>query len=116
MAPVNDYQGFEDFLWSGLSPRKYFAGRRRVATLIAEAVALWPERNVADFELPVFQKFLEDTLNYRVRREYADRRFGSIWVILLSALASEIIKLIIQWWLSRDSHRELMRGWRKRYG
>lgn len=116
MAPANDYQGFEDFLWSGLSPRKYFAGRRRVATLIAEAVALWPERNIAEFEVEPFRKFLTDSLSYRIRSEYGDKRFGSILVIILTAVAIELIKLMIQWWLSRDSHREMMRVWRRRHG
>lgn len=116
MAPSNDYEGFEGFVWDGLSPRKFFAGRQRVAKLVAQAVALWPERDLASFEVKPFQTFLRKTLDYQIKSEYSDRRFGSIWIILLSALASEIIKLIIQWWLSRDSHRALMKRWRREYG
>lgn len=116
MARSSEYEGFEGFVWDGLSPRKFFAGRLRVARLVAQAVALWPERDIPTSEMKSFQDFLQKTLDHRIRNEYADKRFGSIWVILLSAIAFEIIKLIIQWWLSKDSHRGLMKRWRREYG
>ena len=34
-----------------------------------------------------------------------------IAVFLLSMLAQAVIKLVIEWWFSRESHRVLMVGW-----
>ena len=41
------------------------------------------------------------------------KRYGSVLAtLLLSAFANMIIRLVLDWWFERRSHRVLMDGWR----
>jgi hypothetical protein len=46
-----------------------------------------------------------------------DRKYGSIWIILLSAVVGQIVRALLEWWLnSRDNQKamaSLKTGYRK---
>jgi peptidoglycan biosynthesis protein MviN/MurJ (putative lipid II flippase) len=46
-------------------------------------------------------------VSVRLRQQYG----GVVAMFLLSMIAQVVIKLVIEWWFSRQSHRVLMHGW-----
>ena len=47
----------------------------------------------------------------RVAGKPAAAADGVVAMLLLSAFINVIVKLVMEWWFERDSHRVLMRGW-----
>jgi hypothetical protein len=71
--------------------------------LTEAAVLEWPAGCDAD---KIF-----DVLSARLRIR-ARKKYGSvIAVILLSAFINALVRIVIDWWMERDSHRVLMTGW-----
>jgi len=115
MPPSDEYAEFEDWVWRRLPASKFIAGRRRVLDLVPSAIDLWSDDMAqATDESHASFTFMADSLRYTVRTRYANDRFGTILIIILSALIGELVRLLIQWWLSRDSHRTLFARWRRR--
>jgi hypothetical protein len=71
--------------------------------LVEMAVEEWPQ----DCEPARLKDVLRAKMAIRIRREYG----SVIATILLSVLLNAIVKLVIEWWFSRQSHRILMAGW-----
>lgn len=116
MAPAADpYQGFEQWVWSRLPASKHLAGRRRILDLLPLAVDRWSEdmAQAADGDGPEYA-FMVDSLRGDVRRVYAGRWYGSLWIIVLSGLIGELVRLLVLWWLSSEDHKQLFRRWRGR--
>jgi hypothetical protein len=71
--------------------------------LIEEIVACWPEDCPADR----IEEVVKARMAVRLRK-----RYGSVVAMFfLSVLVNALVKLIIEWWLERSSHRVLMVGW-----
>lgn len=116
MAPAADeYAGFEEWVWSRLPASKWVAGRRRVLALLPLALDRWSEDMAlaTDSDGPAFA-YMADSLRYDVRRIYAGRRYGSFWIIVLSSLIGELVRLLVLWWLSSTDHKQSFRRWRRR--
>jgi hypothetical protein len=77
----------------------------RIADQIADAVvAMWPE------DCP--SERLEEVMQARAA-VYLRERYGNwLAMFLISVVANHVVKIIIEWWLERSSHRVLMEGWR----
>lgn len=77
----------------------------RAADQIADAVvSMWPEQCDPDT--------VEDVVRARVAI-FLKRRYGNwLAMFLISVVANHVIKIIIEWWRERSSHRVLMEGWR----
>jgi hypothetical protein len=71
--------------------------------IVEAIVEEWPEGCPADR--------LEEVVRARVSVRLRKRYGSVIAVFLLSMLAQAVIKLVIEWWFSRESHRVLMVGW-----
>ena len=108
-----EYSVFENVIWSQLPPTKRIAGRRRVLELLPLAIDRWSEDMAGDTDSPLFST-MASGLRQDVRRIYGDRRYGSIWIILLSSLIGELVKVLVRWWLSSSDHKESFRRWRRR--
>ncbi len=111
----HEYAGLEQWVWSNLPATKFLAGRRRVLDLLPFAVDRWSDdmARAAESGGPEFS-FMADSLRDDVRRMYAGRRYGSFWIIVLSGLVGELVRLLVLWWLSSDDHKQLFRQWRRR--
>jgi hypothetical protein len=107
-----DYPGLQEWVWSQLPPSKRIAGQRRVLELIPLAIDRWSDDMVADGQSSQFSR-VADGLRQDVRRIYANQRYGSIWIILLSNLIGELVKLLVRWWLSSSDNQESFRRWRR---
>lgn len=72
--------------------------------LVDMIVAEWPEN------CP--NERIEEVVRARVARRVRDEYGSVIAMFLIGVLANAIIKIVIEWWLARNSHRVLMEGWR----
>lgn len=74
--------------------------------LVEAAVEDWPDGCLYDN----LHEVLSARLAIRARKKY-----GSVLaMILLSTFINALVRIIIEWWLERDSHRVLMAGWSHR--
>ena len=96
-------------------PLKEFVARRggfRLAmhgglrdSIVEQIVADWPTG------CPIEQ--VEEVVRARIRLK-ARKRYGSVLgMIVLSAFINVIVRLVMEWWFERNSHRVLMAGWAK---
>ena len=116
MAPAADpYVGFEQWVWSRLPASKHLAGRRRINDLLPLAVDRWSDDMAfaVDEGGPAYA-FMVDSLRSDVRRIYGGRRYGAFWIIVLSGLIGELVRLLVLWWLSNDDHKQMFKRWRGR--
>ena len=100
----------EAYVWERLpSMRRTLAGRRAVGRVVRRAVRTWPvpvlEQCNAD-ETEVVGKQLAKNIERNMRHEVG---MGIILTLVLSALISEVVKILVRWWLERQEHRADMR-------
>jgi hypothetical protein len=94
-----------DDVWRQLSPRKHVAGRRIVGLVVRRCVRQWPTGVLARCqpqEVEIVERHWVRSLYREMRQEVT---CGVILTFLLSALISEIVRLLIQWWRSSDQNR-----------
>jgi hypothetical protein len=73
--------------------------------LVEMAVEEWP----TGCDPAHVEEVLRARLRVRVRREYG----SALATILIGILVNAIVKIVVEWWFSRISHRVLMEGWHK---
>lgn len=71
--------------------------------LIDYIVEDWPANCPTDR----IEEILAARISIRLREQYG----SVIAVVLLSALANLVIRLVVEWWFEKESHRVLMNGW-----
>ena len=54
---------------------------------------------------------IEEVLRARMSVRLRGQHGSVIAVVLLSTLANLIIRLVVEWWFSRESHQVLLYGW-----
>ena len=86
-------------------------GRKRFDALVAAVVAEWPVHALlasrpGDERGTMALERLERRV--RARPEYGN----PLLIIALGAVLSTVIRLVLEWWLKRGSHRLLMAAWR----
>lgn len=99
------YPPLKKRIWSRGGLRLAMHGR--VADQIADAVvASWPAECPDDK--------IEDVVMARVSVHLRNRYGGFLAMFLISVVANQIVRIIVEWWRERDSHRVLMEGWSRR--
>ena len=72
--------------------------------IVEAIVADWP----SDCPVERVEEVVRARMAVRLRK-----RYGSVLTaLLLSAFVNVIIRLVLDWWIERRSHRVLMDGWR----
>lgn len=92
-------------VWAGLSARKYAAGKRRVRRIVARCVASWPASALASCTSQAHADVVARSFAARIYKAEEKVGMGFILTLLLSALVSEIVRLIMQWWIDRHVDR-----------
>lgn len=97
-----------DYVWRQLPARKHLLGRKRTDELVRRCVRSWPIavlRQCDYDEAQVVGIYMERSL-----KRYADAEFGMgiILTIVLGALISELVKILLRWWLENDTHKRIM--------
>lgn len=94
--PLNDYVGRR----GGLRLSLHGGLRER---LVEMAVEEFP----TDAPPLHVEEVLRARMNIRIRRDYG----SVVATLLIGVLVNLIVKLVVEWWFQRQSHRTLMEGW-----
>jgi hypothetical protein len=74
-------------------------------SIVEQIIADWPT------DCPLEQ--VEEVVRARIRLR-ARQKYGSVLgMIVLSAFINVVVRLVVEWWFERNSHRVLMAGWAK---
>lgn len=101
----------ESYVWDRLpSMRRTLAGRRAVGRVVRRAVKTWPipvleQCDAAETE--VVGVHLARSIERNMRHEVG---MGIILTLVLSALVSEVVKILVRWWLERQENQADMRA------
>jgi len=97
-----------EHVWAQLPSRKYVLGRRKVQWLVHRAVKQWPTyvlQHCDAGESQVVGKYLARSLKRQAHEQYG---MGVILTIVLGAMISELVKILLRWWLESDRNRGAM--------
>ena len=98
-----------DYVWERLPARKLLLGRRRCDDLVRRAIGSWPVavlRQCDAAETQVVGVYMERSLKRYAQAEYG---MGIILTIVLGAIVSELVKILLRWWLeSGENQRQMM--------
>ena len=103
-------QDLESHVWERL-PRlqRTLAGRHIVGRVVRRAVRTWPVPVLEQCdagEAEVVGVHLARSLERQARQEFG---MGIILTLVLSALISEVVKILVRWWLERQENQADMR-------
>lgn len=104
----------QQYAWKRLGVRKHIAGRKAVDDLVEIAVQNWEPEYLRRIDhqdsLAVFESEMLANMKrvYQAGGDYGNAEYGFIWVFILSSIASALIKILIEWWLSRRENRDAM--------
>lgn len=97
-----------DRVWRECPMGKFLVGRRKIDQLTEIAIGAWPmtslDGSMSNAEKREVARLLEKSVE-RIHEVSEPKYHFVIWAILLQALASAIIRILIEWWLESDSHR-----------
>lgn len=94
------------YVWRRIGARKYLVGKEGVCKITMMAVQRWPSQYA---KAPESQEQLRDYIATQMRGYRGnDRKYGSIWIILLSAVISQALRVLLEWWLERKENVDLM--------
>jgi len=86
-------------VWQELPVTKHLLGRRRVDRIVARTLRAWPAPVLAqcdDNQTQVVGRYLARGVERQERAEYG---MGFFAMLILSAMVSEIVKILIRRWL-----------------
>jgi hypothetical protein len=109
----------EEHVWRRLPMRKYMAGRTVVRDLTLLAVENWEGEYLGHATSEEGRDIVGMSITARVKRAHQLAsgkdvpEYGVLWTLLLSAVVGQIVRLLIEWWMERSSHRVMMAGWQQ---
>lgn len=107
----------QDHVWRRLPLRKMLAGRQTVNDLVQLTIETWPVEYMNHATSEAEQRIVALDVERNVRRLHQactaidDQAYGFLWTFLLQALASMVVRLILDWWLERRANRALLVAW-----
>jgi len=106
------YSELQEHVWSKLSLRKRLAGRAACDRILRRAVRVLPIGMMSRSNNPEQDHLMQHVAADIVRHEEHNRvTMGIFLTIILSALVSEIVKLLLAWWRARSDNQLLLRGY-----
>lgn len=106
------YSELQEHIWSQLSLRKRLAGRAACGRILRRAVRVLPTGMMSQSNTKEQNRLMRQTQADIVRHErHHNVQMGILLTIILSALVSEIIKLLLAWWRSRSENQVLLRSY-----
>jgi hypothetical protein len=100
----------KDYVRSRMPVRARMLGQDGLGGLVDDAIAEWPISPLMEcvHDTPMERKVLGGIAErVRARRE----RYGFVWSLLLASALSAVIRLVLEWWLSRPANRVKLAGW-----
>ena len=100
------YPALKKYVLQNGGPRVAFR-RDAAMKIVDELVEEWPESCHPAHIAEVMQA----KMAIRTRRKYGT---GILAMFVISVLVNHIVRLVVEWWLKRNSHKVLMEGWSRR--
>lgn len=107
-------------VWQRLGPRKYIMGRRRIDRLVERAIRRWPQelpsgcwKTTQHGGLELIDRSGIDSMTQAMAQEIGQEEFGSIMVMLFISLASALVQVLLEWWLSSEEQRTAFQAWKQ---
>ena len=108
------YPELQEHVWSRLSLRKRLAGRSNCDRILRRLVRSLPLGMVGASNQVEQDRLAKHTAAAVVRQEkHNNVTMGIILTIILSALVSEMVKVLLAWWRSRSENQVLLRGYQQ---
>ena len=107
-------EGLQEHVWRRIGLRRHLVGRAEVDLLTRLAVENWENDYYAAAQTDADRQIVADGTLVAVKRMhqvvggYAEREYGMIWTLLLSAVASAVIQAVLKWWLERRANRVML--------
>lgn len=98
-------QELEQHVWDTLPARKFFAGRERVNRIVSRTLNEWPVGVLRQCDAGEAQVVATHLARGIERRERAEYGMGFFAMVFLSAIVSEIVKIILRKWLESSEGR-----------
>jgi len=113
MATDMDLSALKDRVWGSVGIRKHAVGRETVDRAVRFYVGNWPVGGLTTGRLADTHRQLVDLgmaclSPWSLSRSSDSKRYGFIWTMLLSAVLSQVVAALINWWLESDRNRDLM--------
>lgn len=86
------------------SLKGHLVGRRIRARLLRIAIEVAPDCNL---DSDGARKMLKDRIKSRLYGEYGN----PLLIMILIPLITELVKILIAWWLERQENRDVMKAW-----
>lgn len=112
-------------IWDILPDKKHAAGKEKVFDIIAVVVQEWPEQEFGKIKespedasvatIPSYRKLVRAVKRHMDLLYGQEEEFGTLWIIALEILVSQIIRLILRWWLENRRNQRTLRNWRQRW-
>lgn len=107
-------------VWQRLGPRKYIMGRRRIDRLVERAIRRWPQelpsgcwKTTQHGGLELIDRNGIDSMTQAMAQKIGQEEFGSIMVMLFISLASALVQVLLEWWLSSEEQRTAFQAWKQ---
>ena len=112
-------------IWDILPDKKHAAGKEKVFDIISIVVQEWPEKEFGSIQstpedaavstIPSYRKLVRGVKRHMDLLYGQEEEFGTLWIIALELLVSQIIRLILRWWLENRRNQRTLRNWRQRW-
>lgn len=123
--PLPAFTKLQRTIWDILPDKKHAAGKEKVYDVVSIVVQEWPEQEFGRLRDDPEAASVEAVPSYRrlvrtVKRHmdllYGEEEdFGTLWIIALEILVSQIIRLVLKWWLENRRNQRTLRNWRQRW-
>jgi hypothetical protein len=100
----------QEHVWRKIGFRKHLVGKAGVATAVRRSISGWPTRtDRVSMAYPKEQAALHQYVMAGMPGQ-GDRpdQYGFIWAAILSLVISQIIKVLLEWWLENRTNQEWM--------
>ena len=98
-------------LWQKCGAKKLLMGKPAVDRASELLITQWPYRMMGDdgIRARAVDDLQRGVMEQMQGYEGRNQRYGFIWMLLLSAVISQLIRLLLEWWLkSEDNQREMI--------
>lgn len=112
-------------IWEILPDKKHAAGKEKVYDIVSIVVQEWPEKEFASLDPDPEKNVLIKIGAYRklvraVKRHMnllygQEDEFETLWIIALEILISQVIRLVLRWWVENRRNQRTLSNWRKRW-
>lgn len=105
------------WVWRRVGIRRHVVGRRVIDDFTELAIAHWEPRHLAYCIDDTQRAVVCENILRSVKRGYQvvsgkePQEYGVFWSLVLQAVASIVVKLILQWWLESRLNRIRMQSW-----